>query len=683
MSDELEDLERQLRELEEKKKDLERKKNLLSQKPLEIRITRYGATNLHIETSGYNQTYVENVARKIPSRRWDAYLKKDTIEILDYTKFRYLLDQQTELKFNLHISKDVEEYIEYIINGPEVEIKLTEKDFVIRLKPGVPTYRVFGDLSSIALFNNNDHLYHVPKNEAGRLLMQCPTASWTPDAKEYAQKELEHRQKIDEVALAEDAPDFDIDLNGHKLRPFQRVGVKFGVTAGGKFLIADEMGLGKTWQAIAYAQKVNARKVAVVCPASAKENWRREIVRLAGNNVKLMYGTQPTNFDLMDLVDEGKRWFIFNYDILSRATEDVKESNGMVEKKERYLWIEAINSFGFDLVILDEAHKCKNVDAGRTKAVLKLKPANIIGLTGTPVLNRPLELWPILHLISPDTFTSYTAFENRYTDGRYGVRNAHELRTLLKPYMIRRVKKDVMKELPPIVRTTQFMELTEKQREIYNKFLNSILVDLETGEEQGVINHILVKILRLKQFLSRLKADKVADFALDTYDQSDPEDQYRKILIFSQFIPIVLRIDRMLGEESLFITGEHHKPEERQLIVDQFQTDDKIHFLVCSTHAASEALNITAAGHVVFADFMWTPASHQQAEGRAYGRLGDAHTIESHYFAVQNTLDDWLQSILRQKLDVIEETVDGVAKSRIAETSIVKELLRALKEGTI
>lgn len=691
MTDNLSEIEAQIAELQKKKEELLKKKEEL---PLTVTVDKYDTHMLKIKTSKYDEQYVAKM-RTIPSRRWDWSNEWDTIEINDYTT--WIEHVRNTPNITINYNKDVLEYIHYYLYGNHLEVSLAEKDAVCKLHPKQNHYTLFGNLyPTIAIQHRNDWLYHIPKNELHRLLVilndyQYPDKiHWEKDALDLATKDLEGRQRADEIALAEDAPEYDIDLNGHHLRPFQRVGAKFGIetknTIGNgniRVLIADEMGLGKTWQAIAIAELSQFKRIAVICPASVKENWRREIERLTQDRARIMVGTNPNNMDLQDILLATNRYFIFNYDILARPIKETKQTETQIEQSLTYLWIKSINSLMFDAVILDEAHKCKNIDAARTKAVLRLKVPNLILLTGTPVLNRPLELWPGLHLLSPDIFNNQDGFKRRYTDGNYGVRNLPELRNVLRPYMIRRTKTDVMKELPPIIRTTQYVEMTPKQRELYTKVLNSILIDLESGEERGSINHILVKILRLKQYLSYIKAEAVAEFAIELFDQAEEEDRHKKVIVFSQFVPIVHKILRRLGNEARYIIGAEHKPEDRQLIVDEFQTDKRVQFLVATPQSTSEGLNITAAGHVVFCDFMWTPAVHHQAEGRAYGRLADAHTIESHYFAIQNSLDDWLRAILMQKLETIEAIVDGVQDARMQEGSIIKELIKALKSGEI
>lgn len=675
-----------------KKKDEEderKRKEEEAKKPLTINVKLYGNNTITVKPKGGTREDLGGAMNTVPSSRWDTYSQSYYLDLRYYdalTKALSLLDN-----IKVEITEKDYETIEYLIRGPDVWVKLTEKDLTVKLKPFILAYHVFKQSANVAILNHNDHLYHVPKNEAGKLLLDLPTnAKWEPDALKLAQDDLELRKKIDEIALAQDAPEYDLALkNGDHPRPFQRVGVKFGMFSKERFgavkvLIADETGLGKSLQGEMIAHFLDAKKVAVVCPATVKENWRRDIMKFFGVNSRIMSGINPTNIDMLNMLDENTKFYIFNFDILARpVVEKNQDKDGViVEGAERYLWIEAINNLGFDLVIIDEAHRIKNLDAARTKAIRKLKIPNVVGLTATPVLNRPGELWSFFNLVAPDIFNSYEGFVRRYTDGKNSAKNVPELRNLLKPYMIRRVKKDVQKDLPPIVRETHFYEMTKAEEVNYRKLMNDILIDLKTGEDKGFINNILTKILRVKQYLSILKTSEVAEFVKELYDETTDETDYRKVLIGSQFVDPILDLTKHLGGEILYITGEHDVAE-RQRIVDEFQSNDRIHFLAGTYQTISEGLNITEAGHVVHLDFFWTPATHIQFEGRAYGRLSDSHSIISHYYAVQNSLDDWLQGILLEKTEMFEQTIEGVNTARVEESSIISQLFKAIKEGKI
>ncbi len=314
-------------------------------------------------------------------------------------------------------------------------------------------------------------------------------------------------------------------------------------------------------------------------------------------------------------------------------------------------------------------------------------------LTGTPILNRPGELWPMLHVADSITFPSFETFKSQYTyDGKV-VRNVDQLKELLKPLMIRRLKRDVIKELEPINRINSYFELSERSRKLYDKVLAGVFEILaewnpnQAGYEKKT-THILAQIQRLKQVVAIDAVESTADLATQIYDSSPEEGAPNKVLIFSQFKATTYGIAKRLGHEALsfvsyngsgmsgFVTGDHNW---QQAQIDQFQKDPNIHFLCVTEKTAKEGHNITAAHAVIFNDLFWTPAGHQQAEARAYGRISDLHTIDSYYRIGVNSISEKIMAILAAKLSIIEQVVEGVEASR-ADTSIVHELLASLKE---
>ena len=658
----------------------ELKEKLELSKPLKVSVISVSGENF-ISKCTYRKDYH---AFKLTLRyHTDTYSDTDCINIYDYDIWKAWLEAAENV--TLSITKEQLAKFEYFLRDPDVSISLHPDEFRINIKPNVQIYHVFGDLDRILRYNGTTHKYHVPLSEAARLYEKVQnTVHWDDDAREFAIEQLQLRSKLADIAKLEYSIEGDVKLeNDLSLKPFQTVGVHYLKAIHFRGIIGDEMGLGKTLQAIGCAIKADAKRIAVVVPASVRENWRREILRATGEEAFMLGGTTPDVFDMQKILEGKYKWHILNYDMFSRPLVENIKLHGFVEQRTSYPWAAAINILLFDMVILDEAHRIKNVDAARTKAILTLNVPKIICLTGTPIVNRPGELWPALHLISRDSFNSHEGFLARYTDGKNGARNTQELKRVIAPFFIRRKKSEVVKDLPPIIRNTRFIELNNSHRVEYEKLMDQVRIDLSTGDEIGIINSVLEKILRIKQFLSYHKCEDVADFARDTYDEAEEDEKYKKIIIFSQFIDCVDRISRFLGGECLTIVGSRHSPIERQEIVDKFQRDPRYKFLICSIQAANEGLNITAAGHVIFNDFVWTPAAHQQAEGRAYGRIGDSHTIESHYFAVEDTLDDWLQQILRQKLNTIEEVVEGMADARNEESSIFMALFKAIRGGQL
>src|SRR5205807_2545358 len=306
---------------------------------------------------------------------------------------------------------------------------------------------------------------------------------------------------------------------------------------------------------IAYSIYKNYR-MCIICPAGLKENWRREIIRLTGKQPYVFSGTEPGIRDVQRLLMDKPQYAIFNYDMVARPKEQfdiIKDKQGHEYKanvKKRWLWIDLINSAGFDVVSFDEAHYLKNTDSNRSIASRQVTVSRVLFNTGTPVLNRPGELWPMLTMINPEHFPTEQGFIYRYTYDGKSARNVEELRELLKPIMIRKLKKDVVKELPPIQRIFEWHELSEKAQKVYNKVLTGIYIDMlkwepETKEGQQAVPNLLAQITRLKQVCAIDKMDRCAELAVELYDTHENGGP-SKVIVFSQFKAVASGIAKRL-----------------------------------------------------------------------------------------------------------------------------------------
>lgn len=691
------ELQRKMKELQETKRmfleqEKARKLKEEMEKPIEVKVVAFSAP--YFETNGGIRPDVLAVYKTIPSRSWNSYNQNNRFSVKDLNMLKEKLEQLPNVTFSF--LEGVEEAIDNYVNAPSWEISLTEKYLIAKPGPQALQHRISSNVPG-AEKKYDKNYFTIPLTEAYRLITALESESnvvWEEGAKEFVLKQLEQRALLDKIALMED---YDIQIpfaNNHSPRNFQKVGIKFADLAGGRAIIADQMGLGKTPQAlgyIAYKRKENPKfRALVICPASLKINWEREVLKFLGERPKVLSGSLPEKSDMIDMVTSNRAVTIINYDILGRRQEikeETKDSLGHahVKVEERFLWADLINLAQFDLIVADEAHYFKNKDANRTRAILNLQSPGFLELTGTPLLNRPGELWPLLNKVAPELFPSYERFIHQYTYDGKTARNVDELRGALKTIMIRRLKKDVVKDLPPINRIYDYTELDEKAAVLYEKVLEGVYQTIDTAgnEIQKNVTNILTQIMRLKQICAIDKTQKTADKAIELYDDSEGDD-FRKVLIFSQFHSTTHKIKTLLGSEALgFVdktpSGFSLKSlRERMNLVDEFQSNPKVHFLVATTKAAQEGLNITKAGHIIFNDLMWTPAAHDQAEGRAYGRLSECHSVDSYYMVCEKTIEEWIVDLLDAKLRMIEQIVEGTNEAR--DESIAMAIIERLRE---
>ena len=422
----------------------------------------------------------------------------------------------------------------------------------------------------------------------------------------------------------------------------------------------------------------------VVCPANLKNNWVVEIKKLTDREAFCLQGMAPdmhVHFPRL-LAEQEDSFTIINYDILGAKIEEVEEQfindTRVVQRKDRYLWVELLNMCQFDIIFFDEVHYAKNVDANRTKATMLLDAPRKVGLTGTPVLNRPGEIWTFLHMIAPDKFPSYEGFLHQYTIDNKTARNVEDLRKTLRTLMLRRTKKEVMADLPPINRIYRHHELSTDAMRRYELALAGVWETLATWSgydgagNQMNITSMLAQMVRLKQICADDKIETVADLATDVSDSEDC-----KVLIFSQFKKVVDEVTKRLGHEAISYHGQMSMTQRIENI-KQFREDDTLKFLVGTIQTMGTGLNLENAENVIFVDYMWTPAAHQQAEERAYGRLADPHPITSYYVTADGTIENYIQEILARKLMVIESVVEGLDMERTE--NITNDVISALRK---
>jgi SNF2 family DNA or RNA helicase len=639
---------------------------------------------LVIFKSTHGRAYRGDKENMIPLSEWKAFV--DRVESLPGGQVK--------------IAKEIADELDWHVNAPNWHISMTSKWIICKFGPrSIQThmYTVPG-----AEYRAEEKLWRAPLTEGWKIYKALETVDgvvYDEDVQQMIVGQVEARAKLDKIAKmdrGEKYLDYDFGI-GMKLREFQEVGCEFVDAAGGRAIIADEMGLGKTWQALAYAIKNNLRTM-VICPASLKANWAREIRKLTdGYKPTVLDGAEPSQYTLIKFITEPPKFAIINYDIVGRKLEHLKEwvdASGRKheEKQTRFLWVELINMSKPDLVIVDEGHYIKNVDSNRSIAVRQIKVPRIVFMTGTPVLNRPGELWPMLTMINPEQFPAHETFLSQYTYDGKTAKNVDELRVLMRPLMIRRLKKDVVQELPLINRINEYHELSAKALKLYRKVEAGIYQAIEEysasgngGQEMGISN-ILAQIMRLKMVCAIDKADATAALAQQLYEETD-ESGNRKVIIFTQFKGTAYAIYQRLADDgalsfvsrgsSDFVTANS---EERDRLVQQFQTDPAVKYLVVTEKTTKEGHNITAAGHIIFNDLFWTPAAHEQAEGRAYGRLSNLHSINSYYMITDmdgNSIEEWIMELLASKMRMINEVVEGVEKSR--DVSVVMELIQKMK----
>lgn len=468
-----------------------------------------------------------------------------------------------------------------------------------------------------------------------------------------------------ELALAEDG---DVpDVLTVSLKNFQRAALAYLLRGTPRKVLALDTGLGKTAVACAYARIRQARTLWVTKPALCN-NLVREIKKLTGQNAIRLLGTSPNPQAIQLLQDKSIQHLVITYDSLSRSilTDDNDSSHTS-------LWGLALSVSPFDLCVVDEAHNVKNRATGRWKVLSMLRTIpSFLFLTATPLVNNGLDFFALLNILDDTTFGSEAEFIRAYlsANGRQVLSPKRMQRDLL-PYMFRRKKTDVLKDLPAKIRQHHNITLSKEWKEKYDAVLQGIYVMLD-GTTKEVPDMILAQINRFRQVVSQAKVEHTTDYARTL------EENGEKCLIFTAWKETAV----LLGEELHcdVITGDVPQDVRTQM-QDKFNNDPDTKHLVLTLDVGREGLNLTAASAIVFNDFGWNPMIHDQAEGRAWGRLNDPHGCLVYYVSVQNSVDQFMMETLERKQQLIDAGVEGQRTYAEGSVSLQAEFLKYMREN--
>jgi SNF2 family DNA or RNA helicase len=652
----------------------------------------------------------------LPSRKYDG--RYNSVDLADYRKLQASVAIGEIPKCKLKYDADTLNAITDNRSSALYDISISNKFYIVSC---------ISDLSDTSFCNGipgkrwdmDSRGWYIPLSEGWRLFAAAQTINptnedgivkWTDEALKQASDSAEARLKVIDIQQNKSTLDENMyaEVNAMfkepwKARPFQKAGIAFAEAVNLRFLNCDEMGLGKTCQAIGIALRMREQKrvetgdplynpnVLIVCPANLVSNWLAEIKKFAGEEGIQLSGRQPDKHIAMLMLKRKYTFYVMSYDSLrwneeheEMGEEDMPDGTRAIVKRktEVWPWLEIMEILQPELVLADEIHYIKNVDAAQSQAMRRLAACakGFGGFSGTPIVNRVDELWPLLNCVQPDIYNSFTRFCNSYSkDGRFP-RNVGELHELLKPIMIRRYKRDVILELPEVEHIVRYHTLSKKAKKLYDKVLQGLYTVLadwnpaEAGAEKKVPN-VLVQIMRLKQVCAIDKINATAEFAVELYDSAPDNEPNKKVLIFTQFVPIANAIARRLGGEAVVMTGQVSEVD-RRAAEKEFQENPNIHFLVASA-VAREGLNLTMGRHVVFNDLFWTPKDFMQMIGRCYGRISNMHGASAYYMLANPTIENWIWDLLDTKLMIIGQVVDGHEVT--GDESIVKDLLKKLK----
>jgi SNF2 family DNA or RNA helicase len=602
--------------------------------------------------------------RSIPGHMWIAATQSNIITL------PYL--SRLESRFEVEWSDEAKEIYQTWNDRPDYIVKLSTKkdriEVIENKKQRESMFRYDHGISSLIFDYRSTYRIAIPDAHLLPGIQKNYKVEYSEEARKIIEDQLSRQKALLEIVEAKDYDGFN-DLVNLPLKPDQRVALRFSELLNGRSIVAYDVGKGKSAIAIAESKRISnilgrPCKTLIVAPAQLKTNWLREIKKFTGEDAYILAGAAPDNISV-DLLFKGKlNYYIINYDIIGRSQRD-KSGEKIL------LWPKFINLANFDLIVYDEVHYAKNIDSQRSVGSRELKAPNVILLSGTLITNRPTDAYPPLSIVAPEVFNNYSYFISTWTYDGKTVRDEKAFRKMLSNYVIRRLRDPV-----EIERITNYVDLDSVQRAYYNKVLEGVYVSLSNPDYQRDVNGVLAEITRLKQICSSACVDTSAELAQNFI--ADSEEGKDKVIIFSQYLDSCYELSRILGSNTLLMTGDASNAQRYEM-VDKFQNDPEVKIMIASTKTASEGLTLTKAHCVIFNDLMWTPASHIQAEGRAFGRVNDPHGGIVYTVVAQNTIMQMIQEILESKRHLIDETVDSVHREAAMNSSIVSEFLSKLR----
>lgn len=499
---------------------------------------------------------------------------------------------------------------------------------------------------------------------------------WTDDPKkacrlrEYADKStifvidsLLASEKESIEASKKTASDISIPApEGQEYLPFQKAGIEYALNRP-NVLIGDDMGLGKTIQAIGIINAdTSIEKVLIICPATLRLNWKQELEK---------WLIRPLS---IKVVENGKDSYsnaqiaIINYDLLKKYRENIRAQN-------------------WDIMIVDECHFIKNPKANRTKEILgnynpPLEPISAkrkIFITGTPIVNRPIEMFPILR--ATGIFQSWKYYVTRYCNGHKtrwgwdvsGASNLDELQDILRSkIMVRRLKKDVLTELP--LKRRQVIEIpangcakqVKEEKKVYEKHQGKITAlqtavelakasDNEEDYNEAITSLKTAQLLAFTEISKKRHETALAKIpVIIEYLKNATDGQ--KIICFAHHKDVIAAIANEFAETCVTLTGDTSM-ENRQAAVDRFQKDPNCTLFIGSITAAGVGITLTASSNVIFAELDWVPGNITQAEDRAH-RIGQQNSVLIQHLVLEGSIDANMAKQLIEKQKIIDRALD-------------------------
>lgn len=463
------------------------------------------------------------------------------------------------------------------------------------------------------------------------------------------------------------------------LRDYQKDGVKWLYTLykcdlGG--ILADEMGLGKSLQTISFIKQILNKKkdakIMIVCPTSLVYNWQKEFDKFAPD---LKYVTVSESKDKrLEIINDFDKYnvFITSYGL-------IRNDNDEYENKE------------FELCVIDEAQTIKNYQAGMTREVKKIEARTKIALTGTPIENSVLELWSIFDFIMPGYLNNIMKFRENYGIKEFDDESTNKIKRLsyqISPFILRRRKKDVSKELPDKVENNIYLDLPDVQKALYVKELNKCQKEMDELIKEEGFSKARFKILQLLTKLRQICVDPSVMYENYNYESvkitklvemvKDFTQENHKILIFSSFKRVIENVKKRFDDENIsnYLIAGDVSSKKRMEMVENFNKDDTSCFLI-TLKSGGTGLNLTAADIVIHLDVWWNPQVENQATDRAH-RIGQKKKVTVIKMITKGTIEEKIIELQEKKKKLSDSIIEGKEDAMLVSKLEKEDMVRLL-----
>ncbi len=603
---------------------------------------------------------------------YNYYMKQATdgwkFEEKDDVSFYKLIKEQFKMKARVEFAQEANDSFEITLYGQVGEERIEFEEIYSTIQsgekyhrirslgfvefPAQDIYSVMRAFNSFDVYRNNEDKFLVKTYRAG-LLKELENFHIELDlSDEFAEfwKQMSTFSTTDEIVKSKNVK---ADLREYQTKGFSWLWFMYKYGLNG--ILADDMGLGKTLQALCVLQKAKDEDgqmpTLVVCPTSVVFNWEAEIqkftpklscLKLSGVDRKNLF-KEIQNYDIV----------ITSYALIRRDIEELKKIN-------------------FRYVILDESQNIKNAMSQTAQCVKTLDAQHKLALSGTPIENKLEELWSVFDFLMPGFLFSAHEFNYRYVNPimeRQDATVQKRLKLQIYPFILRRMKRDVAKDLPNKVENVSYCDLTPEQRDFYLDVLDSTKEELFKSIEQNGLEKsrmsIFSALLRLRQICCHPRlydTDNIkGDIGSGKFEHlkdmlEDIIDNDHRILLFSQFVNMLDIVKDWLDRTGIpyeYLTG---KTKDRQGAVERFNSNPNIKIFLISLKAGGTGLNLTGADYVIHYDPWWNPAVEDQATDRAY-RIGQKKKVFVYRLITKNTVEEKIQKLKSAKRNLVDSVI--------------------------